>query len=45
MRKQILTVIALFTLASAVTTTSQAALIKGTNKADVLIGDGPMTTG
>jgi len=38
MKKQILFAIALFTLASALTTTTQAALIKGTNKADVLLG-------
>ena len=38
MKKQILTVIAMFALASTLTTTTQAALIKGTNRADVLLG-------
>lgn len=38
MKKQIVTVFVLLTLVSAVSTTTQAALIRGTNKADVLIG-------
>ena len=38
MKKQILTAFVLFTLASPVTTITQAALIEGSKKADVLIG-------
>ncbi len=38
MKKQILVAFVLLTLASPVTTTTQAALIRGGNKADVLIG-------
>jgi hypothetical protein len=38
MKKQILTAIAILTLATLVHTTTQAALVEGTRKADVLIG-------